>query len=61
MVGKNFFDVLLRSTFYGQFAGGESMDTLKKTVNRLKGAGVRSMLCIPIETTATNEDDLTLG
>ena len=61
MVGKNFFDAVLRSTFYGQFAGGESMDALKETVNKLKGAGVRSMLCIPIETTATNENDLTLG
>ena len=55
------FDAVLRSTFYGQFAGGESMDTLKETVNKLKEAKVRSMLCIPIETTATNEDDLALG
>ncbi|XP_065054367.1 hydroxyproline dehydrogenase-like [Rhopilema esculentum] len=61
LVGQRIFDAVLRSTFYGQFAGGESMPILEKNVKKLRSAGIRSMLCIPIETTASNEDDLKLG
>ena len=51
----------MKWTFYGQFAAGESVETLTYSVKKLRESGVRSMLCIPIETTATNEDDLKLG
>jgi len=60
-LGQRIFDALMKWTFYGQFAAGESVETLTYSVKKLRESGVRSMLCIPIETTATNEDDLKLG
>ena len=61
LLGQRIFDALMKWTFYGQFAAGESIETLTCNVKKLRESGVRSMLCIPIETTATNEDDLKLG
>ena len=37
------------------------MMTLTSNVRKLREFNIRSMLCIPIETTATNEEDLALG
>ena len=39
----------METTFYGQFAAGENLEIVKNRVEMLKSAGIRPMLCIPIE------------
>ncbi len=49
LLGRRISDAILRATFYGQFGGGETWDTLKVNARLLKENGIRSMMCIPLE------------
>ena len=44
-LGTRLFDSIVRPTFYRQFVGGDSENELSVTVQGLKKAGVRLMVC----------------
>ena len=44
-LGERIFDKVVRPTFYRQFVGGDSESELNDTVQGLKNAGVRLMVC----------------
>ncbi|XP_002160324.4 hydroxyproline dehydrogenase isoform X1 [Hydra vulgaris] len=43
------FRWLMKSTYYGNFAAGETVDEAKATADKLKTHNVLTMLCVPIE------------
>ena len=45
ILGPRFFGLVARPTFYNQFVGGDSEVQLQRTVDGLKKAGVRLMVC----------------
>ncbi|XP_076369038.1 proline dehydrogenase slgA isoform X2 [Tachypleus tridentatus] len=44
ILGQRLFNYLMRSTFYGHFVAGESVDGIQPTINRLYSFGVKPIL-----------------
>lgn len=40
---------VMEATFYGQFAAGVTVKDAEEKAEKLKKSGIRSMLCVPIE------------
>lgn len=49
LLGRRLFDRLMKVTFYGQFVAGETRAELLASSSSLLKAGVRPILCVPIE------------
>ena len=49
LLGRPLFTLLMKNTFYGQFAGGENIAELKPCVKNLAKHGVHSMLNFSVE------------
>ena len=43
------FNMIMNASFYGHFAAGKNPEEAKKTVEKLREAGIRTMLFIPME------------
>ena len=49
ILGRKLFNAVMKSSFYGQFVGGETLSDLKTLVTKLQLAGIGPLLCVPIE------------
>lgn len=49
MLGKRVFGWLMKRTFYGQFVGGEDLESLRAVVGRLHQSGVSAILDYAVE------------
>lgn len=49
MLWAPLFNSIMQSTFYGHFAAGKNVEEAKDTVTKLREAGIRTMLFIPME------------
>ncbi|KAJ8312394.1 hypothetical protein KUTeg_009767 [Tegillarca granosa] len=49
VLGERIFNKVAKATFYGQFVGGDNESSLMSCVDRIREAGIRLMLAIPME------------
>ncbi|WAR26691.1 HYPDH-like protein [Mya arenaria] len=49
LAGRRLFMWTMRRTFYGQFVGGETAAEIEACKAALESAGVRAIMCVPIE------------
>ncbi|CAH0758844.1 unnamed protein product [Diatraea saccharalis] len=56
VVGKRLFEIIMKSTFYGQFVAGEDQNKIKPTVERLRSFGVKSILDYSVEEDLSQEE-----
>ncbi|KAK6109887.1 Proline dehydrogenase family protein [Brugia pahangi] len=54
--GEKLYAKLLKSTFFGQFVGGETIDEVQQTMKRLKSCGVKSILDYCVEADISSDE-----
>lgn len=55
VLGSGIFNHCMKLTFYGQFVAGETTVELKHSCETLQNAGIKPILCVPIEEDAGGE------
>lgn len=56
IMGKKFFEMLMKATFYGQFVAGEDQNTIRPAIDRLRSFGVKSILDYSVEEDLSQEE-----